>query len=89
MGWIEAFAEIRQVPRQAYTLKVGVERPLRYFVIGQRIQNLLRNPLPIGNVNDLHRTVVHGVSEEQDRKILRFSVTINTTLHDIHTAFCF
>ena len=78
--------QVRQVSRQAHTLKVRIERPLDDALIGQRIQNLLWNLLTTHEVNDLHRTSINGIGKEQDRKILCLCITVNSTLADIYAA---
>ena len=83
---IEVYPQVRQVTRQAHTLKVSVECPLDDALIGQRIQNLFWNRLPIGEVNGLRLASIHGIGKEQDRKILCLCVTVNSTLADIYAA---
>ena len=82
--WIKSYPQVRQVTRQTHPLKIGVERPLDDALIGQSVQNFLRNLLSIGNVDDLHCASINGIGKEQDRKILCLCITVNSTLADIY-----
>ncbi len=83
---IEVYPQVRQVMRQAHTFKVGIECPLDDALIGQSIQNFLRNLLTTHEVDDLHRASIHGIAEKQDCKVLSFGITVNSTLADIYAA---
>ena len=71
---------ITEIPGEAYPLEGSIEGPLDDGIVLQRGQHLLGDMLPTGKVDHLHRPGVDAVAEEQDFKIGRLTVTINSGL---------
>ena len=80
---------ITEVARQADALELRIECPFGNAWIGQRFENVRRDPLTAGKVNDLHRRAVHGVTKEQDLKIRRGSVAVNPASGEVYAAVGF
>ena len=80
---------IPEPAREAYPLKLRVERPLCYHVVCQRGNDLIWNRLPGSEVDHLHRPSIGGVAEEQDVEIRCLGVFVDSALRQLHAAVCF
>ena len=89
MKWVEADAQIRQVPGQAHPFKSGIKSPFCNRIICNSIENILGNAFSGCKVNNRHIAAVHAVAEQQDFKILRFCIFVNTTLGQVDAAVGF
>ena len=78
-----------QIPGQAHALKVGVKRPLGNALIRKRREDFLRDTLTTGQINHLHRAVIHRIAEQQNLKIGRFAVAIHRRLAQIDAGIGF
>ena len=73
-GWVT------EIPGEAYPLEGCIEGPLDDGIVLQCGQHLLGNMLSTGEVDHLHRPGVDAVAKQQDFKIGRLTVTINSGL---------
>ena len=69
MEWVKTDSSIRQIPRQADALELGIVRPFDDLVIGQCIKYQRRNILSASKINRNNRRTVCAVSEKKNFKI--------------------
>lgn len=78
-----------QIPGQAHALKVGVESPLDNALIRKRREDFLRDTLAAGQIDHLHRIVVHRIAKQQNLKIRRFTVAVDRRFIQVNTGIGF
>ena len=71
---------ITEIPGEAHPLEGGIEGPLDDGIVLQRGQHLLGDVFPTSEVDHLHRPGVDAVAEQQDFKIGRPAVAIDSGL---------
>lgn len=81
-------SSIRQVPRQADALELGIVRPFDNLIIGQCIKYHRRNILSASKINCNNRRTVCAVSEKKNFKVRTFRVFIYTTLLQADRGIC-
>ena len=88
MEWVKTDSSIRQIPRQADALELGIVRPFDDLVIGQCIKYQRRNILSASKINRNNRRTVCAVSEKKNFKIRTFRVFIYTALLQADGGIC-
>ena len=86
MERIKAEALVPQVSGQADALEVRIKRPLENRVIGQRVEDVIRDLFSAGEVDDLHRAAVYAVAEQDDLEGGRFGVLVDAAFAEIDVA---
>ena len=85
---IRADTHIRQIPGQADTLKLRIERPLGHAIVCQGIQDICRDLFTAGEIYGPDLTAVYAVSEQQDLKIRAFRVFVHTAFRQADRGIC-
>ena len=62
---------------EAHALKLRVECPLAYALVGQRVDHLGRDLFPLGQIHDLYLAAVRAVAQQQDVKVGAFHVAVH------------
>ena len=81
---IEAKSHIRQIPGQADSFKLCIERPFRHLIVCQCIKDILRQFFSAGQVNRRYLPAVYAVSEQKDLKVRTFRIFVYAALRQAH-----
>ena len=73
-------------PGQAYPHIAGVHGVFGDAGIKERFSDFTGNGFAVGNVHDMYRAVVHGVSQQQTAEVIPFGIAIDADAGDVLAA---
>ena len=73
---------------QTHPLERCIVSPFRDFFISKSSKDMIRDLFPTRKVNHLDRTVVLGISKQQDFKVGGFCITVHTAFLQIDIREC-